>query len=274
MGRLVFVPAADDVAWTTSRDELIDRDGSIRRPGVTYPSPPPPPPQVDVALSDIGTAEAHAAGQLLKENSALYPDIVFTSVLTRSIRTTNIVLEELGRDWLPTIRDWRLNERHYGALQGLDKAETAALHGDAQVKIWRRSFDIAPPPVAESDKVGECYAALGIDEALLPRSESLKDCAKRVKAMWTESIEPALKSGKKVLISAHGNSLRSLVMMLDSLSEAAIAEINIPTAVPLVYELDEATLKPTRSYYLGDAETVAAKAAAVAAQGSAKVAVA
>ena len=192
-------------------------------------------------------------------------------MLTRSIQTTNIVLGELKREWLPTIRDWRLNERHYGALQGLDKSETAILHGEAQVKIWRRSFDIAPPPLSETEKFDECYAALGIDTALLPRSESLKDCAARVKAVWTEALEPALRSGKRVLVSAHGNSLRALVMTLDGMTEAEIAELNIPTAVPLIYELDEETLRPIRHYYLGDAEAVAAKAAAVAAQGSAAV---
>jgi 2,3-bisphosphoglycerate-dependent phosphoglycerate mutase len=218
-------------------------------------------------LSEVGIAEAHVAGELLKENDVL-PDVVFTSVLTRSIQTTNIVLGELKREWLPTIRDWRLNERHYGALQGRDKAEMAALHGEAQVKIWRRSFDVAPPPLPETEKIDECYAALNIDAALLPRSESLKDCATRVKAVWSEAIEPALRSGKRVLVSAHGNSLRALVMTLDGMTEAEIAELNIPTAAPLIYELDE-ELRPIRHYYLGDAEAIAAKVAAVAAQGSA-----
>ena len=199
----------------------------------------------------------------------MLPDVVFTSVLTRSIQTTNIVLGELKREWLPTIRDWRLNERHYGALQGLDKAETAALHGEAQVKLWRRSFDVAPPPLLETEKIDECYAALGIDAALLPRSESLKDCVVRVQAVWSEAIAPALRSGKRVLVSAHGNSLRALVMTLDGMTEAEIAEVNIPTAVPLIYELDEETRRPIRHYYLGDAEAIAAKAAAVASQGSA-----
>ncbi len=236
--------------------------------------PRPTPPhnyQVDVKLSQAGLSEAAAAGALLRE-SGIELNALFTSVLRRSITTANIILEEMGAEWLPTVRDWRLNERHYGALQGLSKVETAEKHGEAQVKIWRRAFSIPPPPleVASADDVQK-YAILGVASDLIPRSESLADCSARVRLCWKELIEPALRSGKRggVLVTAHGNSLRALCMMLDNLTEDEVAELNIPTASPLVYEFEEGTMRVLRHYYLGDAEAVAARAAAVAAQGSA-----
>jgi 2,3-bisphosphoglycerate-dependent phosphoglycerate mutase len=224
----------------------------------------------DVDLSEQGRAEAHEAGRLLNEGGYTF-DLAFTSVLRRAIKTLDIALDELDRLWIPVTKHWRLNERHYGALQGLNKAETAAQHGEDQVKIWRRSYDIPPPPLALDDEryAGRDprYAALKPEE--VPQAESLKDTVARFLPYWHEAIAPAVKSGKRVLIAAHGNSLRALVKYLDGVSDQDIVELNIPTGIPLVYELDDA-LKPTRHYYLGDAEAAAAAAAKVARQGTKK----
>ena len=224
----------------------------------------------DVDLTEKGRAEAAEAGRLLKAEGLAF-DIVFTSVLKRAIRTSFIALDELDQLWLPVARSWRLNERHYGALQGLNKAETAAQHGDAQVKIWRRSYDIPPPPLAADDPRHAArdprYASLPPGD--LPLTESLKDTVARFLPYWDDAIAPAIRSGQRVLIAAHGNSLRALVKHLDGISDEAIVELNIPTGVPLVYELD-ADLKPIGSRYLGDAAAVKAAADAVARQGAAK----
>jgi 2,3-bisphosphoglycerate-dependent phosphoglycerate mutase len=224
----------------------------------------------DVDLSDKGTAEAQEAGRLMKEAGFVF-DLAFTSVLKRAIKTLNIALEEMDQLWLPVIKHWRLNERHYGALQGLNKAETAAKHGEAQVKIWRRSYDIPPPPLTPDDERWSGrdprYKALAPSE--IPASESLKDTVARFLPYWHETIAPAISSGTRVLIAAHGNSLRALVKYLDNVSEADIVGLNIPTGIPLVYELDD-QLQPLRHYYLGDPEAAAKAAAAVANQGSRK----
>jgi len=223
----------------------------------------------DVDLSEQGVKEAREAGRLLKEGRYDF-DIAFTSLLTRAIRTLNLALEELGQLWIPVEKDWRLNERHYGALQGLNKAETAAKHGEAQVKIWRRSYDIPPPPLEPGDERHPSrdrrYALLSPNE--LPLTESLKDTVARFLPYWHETLAPAVRSGKRVLIAAHGNSLRALVKFLDNISDADIVERNIPTGIPLVYELDE-HLKPIRNYYLGDQAAAAAAAARVANQAKA-----
>ncbi len=220
----------------------------------------------DVELSERGRAEAREAGRLFKEGGYA-PDIAFTSVLKRAIETLEIVLEVLGREGLPIVKSWRLNERHYGALQGLNKAETAAKHGEAQVKIWRRSFDIPPPPLAPDDERHPSrdprYASL--EPGDLPAAESLKDTVARFLPYWHDTIAPAIRSGKQVLIVAHGNSLRALAMYLDHISESDILELNIPTGVPLIYELED-ELRPLRHYYLGDPERAAAAAARVASQ--------
>ena len=224
----------------------------------------------DVDLTDEGRAEASRAGQLLRDEGYAF-DIAYTSVLKRAIRTLWISLDELDQMWLPVRRTWRLNERHYGALQGLNKAETAAKHGEEQVKIWRRSFDVPPPALERDDERfpghDPRYANVPPDE--LPTSEALKHTIERVLPYWNETIVPDIRAGKSVLIVAHGNSLRALVKHLDGLSEAEIMELNIPTGIPLVYELDD-RLEPQRHYYLGDAEAAAKAAAAVAAQGAAK----
>jgi 2,3-bisphosphoglycerate-dependent phosphoglycerate mutase len=224
----------------------------------------------DVDLSERGREEARAAGQLLKDGGYTF-DLAFTSVLTRAIRTLWIALDELDLLWIPVTKDWRLNERHYGALQGLNKAETAAKHGDAQIKIWRRSYDIPPPPLTRDDNRFPShdprYATL--DPRLLPLTESLKDTVERFMPYWHETIVPALRAKKRVIIAAHGNSLRALVKYLDNVSEPEIVELNIPTGIPLVYELDD-DLKPIRHYYLGDPAAAAAAAARVAAQTSRK----
>ena len=217
----------------------------------------------DVDLSEQGRAEAASAGrQLITEGIAV--DIAFTSVLKRAIRTLWIMLDEMDRMWLPVERSWRLNERHYGALQGLNKAQTVERHGEAQVKIWRRSYDIPPPPLAPEDprhpRLDPRYAR--VDPAVLPATESLKDTLGRVLPYWNERIAPELREGRNVLVAAHGNSLRAMVKMLDELSESAIVELNIPTGVPLLYELD-ASLKPRASRYLGDPAAIAAAAEAV-----------
>jgi 2,3-bisphosphoglycerate-dependent phosphoglycerate mutase len=222
----------------------------------------------DVDLSDRGREEANEAGRLLKEGGFVF-DLAFTSVLTRAIRTLGIVLDVLAQLWIPVTKHWRLNERHYGALQGLNKAETAAKHGEAQTKIWRRSYDIPPPPLAPDDPRHPSrdprYRDLKPSE--LPLTESLKDTVARFLPYWHETIAPAIKSGKRVLIAAHGNSLRALVKYLDNIDEPTIVELNIPTGIPLVYELDD-DLKPIRHYYLGDPAAAAAAAARVAAQTS------
>ena len=224
----------------------------------------------DVDLSDRGRDEAAAAGRLLKDGGFTF-DLAFTSVLKRAIRTLGIALDCLDLLWIPVTKDWRLNERHYGALQGLNKAETAAKHGDAQTKIWRRSYDIPPPPLTPDDDRHPSrdprYAAL--DPRVLPLTESLKDTVERFLPCWHESIAPALRSGKRVIIAAHGNSLRALVKYLDRVPESEIVELNIPTGIPLVYELHD-DLTPIRHYYLGDPAAAAAAAARVAAQTSQK----
>jgi 2,3-bisphosphoglycerate-dependent phosphoglycerate mutase len=222
----------------------------------------------DVDLTDQGVGEAIAAGQLFNELGYEF-DIAYTSVLKRAIRTLWIILDEMDLMWIPVVRDWRLNERHYGALQGLNKAETAAKYGDEQVHIWRRSYDI-PPPVLEADD--ERHPAhdpryAGIDN--LPATESLATTLERVAPCWNDSIAPSLRDGKNVLIAAHGNSLRALVKMLDNVSDEEITGFNIPTGIPLAYELDD-DLRPTSREFLGDPEEVAKAAAAVAAQGKSK----
>jgi 2,3-bisphosphoglycerate-dependent phosphoglycerate mutase len=223
----------------------------------------------DVDLTEKGREEAREAGRLMKAKGYEF-DIAYTSVLKRAIRTLWITLDEMDRMWLPVVRDWRLNERHYGALQGLNKAETAAKHGEAQVKIWRRSYDIPPPALDPNDERHPShdlrYAKLPKDT--LPLTESLKDTVARFLPYWHETIAPSIKAGSRVLMAAHGNSLRALVKFLDHVSERDIVELNIPTGIPLVYELDDA-LKPVKKYYLGDQEAAAKKAAAVASQGRA-----
>ena len=220
----------------------------------------------DVDLTDKGREEAARAGQLLQADGFAF-DLVFTSVLKRAIRTANIALDELDQLWLPVERSWRLNERHYGALQGLNKAETAARHGDEQVKIWRRAYAIAPPPLTPDDPRHPSrdprYRDLPPSE--LPLTESLKDTVARFLPYWHQSIAPRITAGRRVLIAAHGNSLRALVKFLDDISDDAIVELNIPTGIPLVYELDVA-LKPIRHYYLGDPEAAKRAAEAVAKQ--------
>jgi len=221
----------------------------------------------DVDLSAKGVEEAHSAGALLKKGGYSF-DLAFTSVLTRANRTLNIVLEEMGLTWIPVVKSWRLNERHYGALQGLNKAETAAEHGEAQVKIWRRAYDVAPPPMTRGDPryagLDPRYAALA--ERDIPLTECLKDTVERVLPFWESDIAPAIRTGKAVIVAAHGNSLRALVKYLDKVGDGEIVELNIPTGVPLVYELDD-SLVPLRHYYLGDAAAVEAAMAAVASQG-------
>jgi len=222
----------------------------------------------DVDLSEKGRAEAQEAGRLLKEGGFAF-DLAFTSVLKRAIKTLNLALEEMDQLWLPVTKHWRLNERHYGALQGLNKAETAAKHGEAQVKIWRRSYDIPPPPLTPDDErwSGRDPRYKDLAPAEIPASESLKDTVERFLPYWHETIAPTIASGRRVLIAAHGNSLRALVKFLDGVSDSDIVELNIPTGIPLVYELND-RLEPIRHYYLGDAEAAAKAAAAVANQGS------
>ena len=220
----------------------------------------------DVDLSAKGVDEAHAAGRLLRDEGYGF-DIAYTSVLKRALRTCWIVLDELDQLWIPTIKSWRLNERHYGALQGLNKAETAAKHGEEQTTIWRRSFDIPPPPLELDDprhpRHDPRYADLAAED--LPATESLKETIARFVPYWEGTIGPDVKAGKRVLIAAHGNSLRALVKYLDGISDADIVGLNIPTGIPLVYELDEA-LEPIRNYYLGDQDAARKAAEAVANQ--------
>jgi len=220
----------------------------------------------DVDLTPKGIEEAGESGRLLLEAGYTF-DVAYTSVLKRAIRTLWIVLDRMDLMWIPVHRSWRLNERHYGALQGLNKAETAAQHGEAQVKIWRRSYDVPPPALTEDDPRhpgrDRRYAALTAAE--LPLTESLKHTVARFLPYWHETIAPSVRDGKRVLIAAHGNSLRALVKYLDNISEQDIVELNIPTGVPLVYELD-ADLKPLRHYYLGDQDEIRKRAEAVARQ--------
>jgi 2,3-bisphosphoglycerate-dependent phosphoglycerate mutase len=224
----------------------------------------------DVDLTERGREEARLAGRLLKEAGFGF-DIAYTSVLKRAIRTLWIALEELDRMWIPVQHSWRLNERHYGALQGLNKAETAAKFGDEQVLIWRRSYDIPPPPLEDNDPRlaldDPRYAEL--DARNFPRTECLKDTVERFLPYWHETMAPTIRAGKSVIIAAHGNSLRALVKYLDNISDQEIVGLNIPTGVPLVYELDR-DLKPQRHYYLGDQAAIEAAMQAVAAQGKAR----
>ena len=219
----------------------------------------------DVDLTEKGIEEATTAGRQLKELGIEF-DMAYTSVLKRAIRTLWIMLDEMDRMWIPVIRDWRLNERHYGALQGLNKAETAARYGDDQVHIWRRGYDIPPPELDADDERHPAHDPRyrGIDG--LPATESLKITLERVLPCWNDVIAPELKAGKNILIAAHGNSLRALVKMLDDISDEDITGFNIPTGIPLVYELDD-DLRPVTREFLGDPEAVAKAAAAVAAQG-------
>lgn len=223
----------------------------------------------DVDLTPTGVSQAMSAGQLLKAEGYDF-DIAYTSVLKRAIHTLWYVLDAMDRTWLPVVKSWRLNERHYGALQGLNKADMAAQYGDEQVLVWRRSYDTPPPALEASDprceRSDRRYARLKPEE--VPLTECLKDTVARVMPFWAEALAPAIQSGKRVVVAAHGNSIRALVKYLDGISDADIVGLNIPNGIPLVYELD-AQLKPIRHYYLGDAEAAARAAAAVAAQGKA-----
>jgi 2,3-bisphosphoglycerate-dependent phosphoglycerate mutase len=223
----------------------------------------------DVGLTPTGVAQARESGRLLKAEGYEF-DVAYTSVLKRAIWTLWHALDEMDRTWLPVVNSWRLNERHYGALQGLNKGETAKKFGDEQVLVWRRSYDTPPPALEPSDPRSERsdprYAKLADGE--VPLTECLKDTVARVLPYWNDTLAPAIRSGQRVLIAAHGNSIRALVKYLDGISDDAIVGLNIPNGIPLVYELDDA-LKPIRSYYLGDAEAAAKAAAAVANQGKA-----
>ncbi|NLL37823.1 MAG: 2,3-diphosphoglycerate-dependent phosphoglycerate mutase [Fretibacterium sp.] len=224
----------------------------------------------DVPLSDKGVEEAKTAGRLMKQEGLCF-DLAFTSVLKRAIKTLWLALEEMDLMWIPIRHSWKLNERHYGALQGLDKAETASKYGDDQVKIWRRSYDVPPPLLEKGDKRSPAedprYAALSPSE--IPVGECLANTVTRVVPYWQQEIVPEIRAGKRIIIAAHGNSLRALVKHLDGISEKDIVELNIPTGVPLVYTLD-ADMKPLKHRYLGDPEAIARAAAAVASQGKAK----
>jgi len=223
----------------------------------------------DIDLTPQGVAEAAAAGRLLKEAGYAF-DVAHTSVLKRAVRTLWGVQEAMDAMWLPVLTDWRLNERHYGALTGLNKADTAAKYGEEQVKIWRRSYDVPPPPLdaaANEPLRDPRYAALARDQ--IPDTECLKDTVARVLPYWHEVLAPAIAAGQRVLVVAHGNSMRALVKYLDGISDADIVELNVPNGVPLVYEFD-GELRPTRHYYLGDAAEIEAKMAAVANQGKAR----
>jgi 2,3-bisphosphoglycerate-dependent phosphoglycerate mutase len=224
----------------------------------------------DVDLSEKGIQEAHNAGKLLREGGYTF-DIAFTSVLKRAIRTLWITLDEMDLMWIPVVNSWRLNERHYGALQGLNKAQTAEEFGEAQVKVWRRSYDIQPPALKKEDPryPGHDPRYKNLTEAELPLTECLKDTVNRFLPYWEKTIVPEIKKGKKVIIAAHGNSLRALVKYLDHVSDEEIVELNIPTGVPLVYELDE-NLHPIKHYYLGDPDAVQKAMDAVKDQGKAK----
>jgi 2,3-bisphosphoglycerate-dependent phosphoglycerate mutase len=223
----------------------------------------------DVDLTPLGVEQAKSCGKLLKADGFEF-DIAYTSVLKRAIRTLFLTLDEMERTWLPDVKSWRLNERHYGSLQGLNKADMAKQYGDAQVLVWRRSYDVPPPPLEPTDARCERsdlrYAANPTD---VPLTECLKDTVARVLPFWHDTVAPAIKAGKRVLISAHGNSIRALCKYLDNISDDDIVGLNIPNGIPLVYELD-ADLKPIKHYYLGDADAAAAAAAAVANQGKSK----
>lgn len=221
---------------------------------------------VDVGLTDKGISEAKTAGKLLKQEGFEF-DQVYTSVLKRAIKTLWLALEEMDRMWVPIERSWRLNERHYGALQGLNKSETTEKFGEDQVFTWRRSYSTPPPELEEDSKMlpANDPKYKNVDPKLLPQSEALLHCKDRVMPYWEDTIAPTIQSGKKVLIAAHGNSLRALVKHLDQVSDEEISQLNIPTGIPLVYELDD-NLKPLKSYYLGDAEAAASAAAEVANQ--------
>jgi len=224
----------------------------------------------DVDLTATGVEEARAAGRLLAQQGYDF-DFTFTSLLRRAIRTLNIALEEMDRLWLPVEKHWRLNERHYGALQGLDKAETAAKFGEKQVLVWRRSYDVPPPALEPGDERNAArdrrYASLAPGE--VPLTECLKDTVERVVPYWKERIAPRVADGERILVAAHGNSIRALIKYFDGLSDEAIVAVNVPTAIPLVYELDD-SMRPLRSYYLGDPEAVAKAQHAVASQCKAK----
>ena len=224
----------------------------------------------DVGLTAQGEQEARSAGKLLREGGYTF-DVAYTSVLKRAIKTLWIIQEEMGLEWLPVVRAWQLNERHYGALQGLNKAEMAEKFGEAQVKIWRRSYDTPPPALEWNDerhpRFDPRYAGLAAEQ--LPATESLKLTLERVLPFWNATLAPAIQSGRRALVVAHGNSIRALVKYLDHISDAEITELNIPTGIPLVYELDE-SLRPMGHKYLGDADAVAKAAAAVANQAKAK----
>lgn len=224
----------------------------------------------DVDLSEKGVAEAKEAGRTLK-NGGYDFDIAYTSVLKRAIRTLWLTLDVMDRMWMPTVKSWRLNERHYGALQGLNKSETAKKYGEEQVLIWRRSYDIPPPALTKDDEryPGKEFCYKGLKESELPLTESLKLTCERVLPFWHKEIAPMIKTGKRVLIAAHGNSLRAMVKYLDNISDDKIVGLNIPTGIPLVYELDK-DLKPIKSYYLGDEEQIKKAIASVANQGKAK----
>lgn len=224
----------------------------------------------DVDLTEQGRQEAKAAGQVLKKDGYSF-DLAYCSVMKRALRTLWIVLDELDELWIPVEKTWRLNERHYGGLQGLNKSETAAQYGEDQVLVWRRSYDIPPPPLEKSDEryPGHDPRYRDVPAADLPLTECLKGTVDRFLPYWHEVIAPQVKAGKKVVIAAHGNSLRALVKYLDDLSEEEVLKLNIPTGIPLVYELDD-QLQPIKRYYLGDQEAIAAATAAVASQGKAK----
>lgn len=223
----------------------------------------------DVDLTPTGVEQARNAGRLLKAEGYEF-DVAYTSVLKRAIRTLWLTLDEMDRTWLPVLKSWRLNERHYGGLQGLNKADMAKQYGDAQVLVWRRSYDTPPPALettdARSERSDPRYAKL--NPADVPLTECLKDTVARVMPFWNESMAPAIKAGKRIVVAAHGNSIRALVKYLDGISDDDIVGLNIPNGIPLVYELDE-NLRPIRHYYLGDAQAAAAAAAAVASQGKA-----
>lgn len=224
----------------------------------------------DVPLTPTGVAQAQQAGRLLREAGYEF-DVAYTSVLKRAIWTLWHCLDAMERTWLPVQHDWRLNERHYGGLQGLNKADMARQYGDEQVLIWRRSYDVPPPSLSVDDPRGQRqdprYAGLAPEQ--IPLTECLKDTVARVLPCWNERIVPAIRSGQRVVLAAHGNSIRALVKHLDGIGDQEIVGVNIPNGIPLVYELDDETLKPIRSYYLGDAQAAAAAAAAVATQGKA-----
>jgi 2,3-bisphosphoglycerate-dependent phosphoglycerate mutase len=224
----------------------------------------------DVDLSEKGREEAKKAGQLLKAEGFVF-DVAYTSVLKRAIRTLWTVLDEMNLMWIPEVKTWKLNERHYGSLQGLNKAEMAEQFGEEQVHVWRRSYDTPPPALEKTDEryPGNDLRYASLNESELPLTECLKDTVARVVPYWTETIAPEIKSGKRIIIAAHGNSLRALVKHLDNIADDEIVKLNIPTGIPLVYELDD-DLKPLKNYYLGDPDEIAQATQAVANQGKAK----